>query len=48
MNPRNFEIVPDSLKRQEKNNECLIIRNLKKHFDSKIAVNGANLTMYNG
>lgn len=40
--------MTDTLKKQEKNNECLIIRNLKKNFGKKFAVNGVNLTMYNG
>lgn len=47
-NPRNFEPVPDSLKKQEKNNECFIIKDLKKFFENKVAVNGANFTMYSG
>ncbi len=48
MNERNFEPVSDTLKKQEKNNECLIIRDLKKKFGNKTAVNGVNLKMYNG
>ena len=48
MNERNFEPVSDTLKKQEKNNECLIIRDLKKKFGKKTAVNGVNLKMYNG
>jgi ABC-type multidrug transport system ATPase subunit len=40
--------VSDSLKKQEKNNECLIIKDLKKKFGNKTAVNGVNLKMYNG
>jgi ATP-binding cassette subfamily A (ABC1) protein 3 len=48
LNERNFEPVSDTLKKQEKNNECLIIRDLKKKFGNKTAVNGVNLKMYNG
>ena len=33
--PRNFEKIPDSLKRQEKDNECLKIRGLVKTFGEK-------------
>ena len=46
--PRNFEKIPDSLKRQEKDNECLKIRGLVKTFGEKTAVNGTSMTMYNG
>ena len=47
-NRRNFEMVPDSLKKQEKNNDCLKVRGLVKKFGPKTAVNGTSLTMYNG
>mmetsp|Transcript_270 Transcript_270/g.475 ORF Transcript_270/g.475 Transcript_270/m.475 type:complete len:855 (-) Transcript_270:2340-4904(-) len=44
----NFEPVTDNLKQQEASKECLIVRNLVKQFGEKKAVNGTNLTMYNG
>jgi hypothetical protein len=47
-NPRNFEIIPDSLKRQESNNECLKIRGLVKRFGDNVAVKGTSMTMYSG
>lgn len=45
---RNFEAVPDVLKKQEKTGECLKVRGLVKKFGPKTAVNNTNLTMYNG
>jgi len=45
---RNFEAVPDSLKKQEQNEQCLKVRGLTKKFGQKTAVNGVNLTMYSG
>jgi len=45
---RNFETVSDALKKQEKNKECLQVRGLVKQFGPKKAVDGTNLTMYNG
>ena len=45
---RNFEMVGDSLKKQEKENNCLKVRGLVKKFGNKTAVSGTNLTMYNG
>jgi len=46
--PKNFEPVADSLKRQEQSKECLQVRGLVKKFGEKTAVNGTSLTMYNG
>jgi len=46
--PRNFEAVADALKKQEKSNDCLKVRGLVKTFGQKRAVDGTNLTMYNG
>jgi hypothetical protein len=40
--------VPDSLLRQEKSQECLKVSGLFKKFGDKFAVNGTDLTMYNG
>lgn len=45
---RNFEAVPDSLKKQEKSEQCLKVRGLTKKFGQKTAVDGVNLTMYSG
>lgn len=45
---RNFEPVADSLKKQEPTGECLKVRGLVKQFGPKRAVDGTNLTMYNG
>lgn len=45
---RNFEAVSDQLKRQDKANQCLKVRGLVKTFGPKRAVNGTDLTMYNG
>ena len=45
---RNFEMVSDSLKKQERENNCLKVRGLVKKFGNKTAVGGTNLTMYNG
>lgn len=45
---RNFEAVPEVLLRQEDTGECLKVRNLVKHFGEKKAVQGVDLTMYNG
>ena len=45
---RNFEMVSDSLKKQEKENNCLKVRGLVKKYGTKTAVAGTNLTMYNG
>ena len=36
------------LKRQEQSQECLELKNLVKVFGKKRAVNGVNMTMYNG
>ena len=44
----NFEAVPDSLKKQERDNQCLKVRGLVKKFGEKTAVNGTSLTMYSG
>ena len=46
--PRNFESVAQSLKKQEKDNNCLKIRGLVKKFGDKTAVSNVNLTMYQG
>lgn len=46
--PTRFEPVADSLKKQEKSNECLRVRGLVKAFGEKKAVNNTSLTMYNG
>ena len=46
--PRNFEAVPESLKKQERENDCLKVRNLFKKFGDKTAVNGTSMTMYQG
>lgn len=46
--PRNFEAVAESLKKQESDDNCLKIRGLVKKFGNKTAVDGVNLTMYNG
>lgn len=46
--PRNFEAVPESLKKQEMEKGCLKVRGLVKKFGEKAAVNGTNLTMYSG
>ena len=48
VDPKNFEAVSDQLKKQEKSNECLKVRGLVKTFGPKRAVNGTDLTMYNG
>jgi hypothetical protein len=45
---RNFEPVSDNLRKQESSKECMIVRGLVKKFGEKTAVNGTNLTMYNG
>lgn len=47
-NIRNFEQVSDALKKQEPTGECLKIRGLVKQFGPKRAVDGTNMTMYNG
>lgn len=36
------------LKKQEESKDCLLVRGLVKKFGEKTAVNGTNLTMYNG
>jgi hypothetical protein len=41
-------MVSDSLKKQERENNCLKVRGLVKKFGNKTAVSGTNLTMYNG
>lgn len=46
--PTKFEPVSDSLKKQEKSNECLRVKGLVKEFGEKKAVNNTSLTMYNG
>jgi ATP-binding cassette subfamily A (ABC1) protein 3 len=43
-----IEDVSDTLKAQEKEGNCVAIRDLTKRFDTKTAVDGLNLTMYNG
>ena len=43
-----MEPVSDVLKAQEEEGTCVAIRNLSKQFDTKTAVDGLNLTMYNG
>jgi ATP-binding cassette subfamily A (ABC1) protein 3 len=45
---RNFEMVSDSLKKQEKEGKCLKVRGLVKKFGNKTAVKGTSLTMYQG
>lgn len=47
-NRANFEPVGDTLKKQEKTNECLKVRGLVKRFGEKKAVNGTSMTMYKG
>lgn len=42
------ERVGNALKKQTEQGESIEIRNLRKEFDGKPAVNGLNLTMYNG
>jgi hypothetical protein len=42
------EDVSEILQKQSKNGECIEITNLHKSFGTKHAVNGLNLTMYNG
>jgi ATP-binding cassette subfamily A (ABC1) protein 3 len=46
--PRNFEAIPESLKKQERENNCLKVRGLVKKFGEKTAVSGTSMTMYNG
>jgi ABC-type uncharacterized transport system ATPase subunit len=47
-NPDDFEPVPEVIKRQEQSKECLKIRNLRREFGPKVAVDNSNLTIYNG
>jgi len=44
----NFEQVPASLRRQEKNQECLMVRGLVKDFGAKKAVRGLSMDIYKG
>ena len=48
VDPSKFEPVSDNLKKQEAQDECLMVRGLVKEFGPKKAVNGTDLTMYNG
>eukprot|EP00560_Eucampia_antarctica_P008117 CAMPEP_0197826650 /NCGR_PEP_ID=MMETSP1437-20131217/3581_1 /TAXON_ID=49252 ORGANISM="Eucampia antarctica, Strain CCMP1452" /NCGR_SAMPLE_ID=MMETSP1437 /ASSEMBLY_ACC=CAM_ASM_001096 /LENGTH=1876 /DNA_ID=CAMNT_0043427175 /DNA_START=276 /DNA_END=5906 /DNA_ORIENTATION=- len=43
-----IEPVSDTMKAQETDGTCVSIRNLSKQFDTKTAVDGLSLTMYNG
>lgn len=43
-----FEPVGDELKEQERNNQCMKIRNLTKTFGDKNAVNNFSVNMYKG
>lgn len=43
-----FEPVPETLRRQAEEGKSIEIRNLKRCFGDKIAVDGLNLSMYNG
>ena len=45
---RNFEAVPEVLRRQEANTECIRVRGLKKNFGPKKAVQGVDLDIYKG
>ena len=47
-NPEHFEQVGEELKEQERNNQCMIIRNLNKIFGDKHAVNNFSVNMYKG
>ena len=47
-NPKDFEPVPEAIRRQEQTNECLKIRGLRREFGPKVAVENSNVTMYNG
>jgi ABC-type uncharacterized transport system ATPase subunit len=47
-NSDNFEPVSDQLKRQMQDQKCMKVRGLKKKFGEKYAVNGINLTIYQG
>jgi ABC-2 family transporter protein len=46
--PPPTEEVSEILQKQSKNGECIEIMNLHKSFGTKQAVNGLDLTMYNG
>ena len=43
-----LEPVPDHLKQQARDGENIEIKNLKKTFKEKVAVDGLNLSIYNG
>lgn len=43
-----IESVSDALKEQEKDGKSVEVRNLSKHFGTKVAVDGLNLSMYRG
>jgi ATP-binding cassette, subfamily A (ABC1), member 3 len=43
-----MEPVPDALRKQSQMGESIEIRNLHKSFGDKVAVNGLNLSLYNG
>ena len=45
-NPEHFEKVGEELKEQEKNNQCMMIRNLNKIFGDKHAVHNFSVNMY--
>jgi hypothetical protein len=48
VNEEEFEPVPEILRKQEANRECLQIRGLRKEFGNKVAVENSHITMYNG
>lgn len=43
-----YEPVSDALKRQAQEGKSIEIRDLRKHFGEKVAVDGLNLSIYNG
>lgn len=43
-----FEPVPDTIRRQAEEGKSIEIRNLRRSFGDNIAVDGLNLSMYNG
>jgi len=45
---RNFEKIPDYLRRQERNHECLKVRGLVKKFGQKVAVRKTSMNVYSG
>ncbi len=48
MDPSNFEAIPASLRRQEETGDCLKIRDLRKEFGTKVAVENTNINIYDG